>query len=140
MPRWLEFHDSTLRSVTQTDVSVHIVLDGYVHRWDVDADVWHGTGWQQSVRIIIRQVDGRLAAPVLPVEIADGQLVVGEAVYDNLVRMPLTASEPTNLRLEFDGQETLEVVGGGVRIESVGEPRFIEDLPADLRPPTDEDL
>ncbi len=140
VPRWLEFHDSTLRSITQTDVSVHIVLDGYVHRWEVNDGTWRGTGWEQSVRIIIRNVDGRLAAPTLPVEIADGWLSVGEAVYDNLVRIPVTASEPINLRLEFDGQETLDVAGGGVRIEPVGEPRFIEDLPADLRPPTNEEL
>jgi hypothetical protein len=104
VPCWLEFHDSTLRSLTQTNAAVHIVLDAYVHRWETDGQTWRGTGWEQPVRITVSKMDGRLAAPVLPAELAAGRLLVGAAIYDNLVRLPLDAAEPFNLRLELVGR------------------------------------
>ena len=68
------------------------------------------------------------------IDCASCKLRVGVASYDNLVRLPVDASEPTNLHIELVGQGVLDVEGNAVRVESVGEPRYIEDLPPDMRP------
>ena len=54
--------------------------------------------------------------------------------HDKLVSLPVDASEPTSLRLELVGLDVVNVEGGAVRVESVGEPRYIEDLTPDMRP------
>ena len=48
--------------------------------------------------------------------------------------LPFNASDATSLWLQLMNADIVEFVGRGVRIEAVGEARFVEDLPADLRP------
>ena len=76
--------------------------------------------------------------PVLPAEIGDGRLRVGDFVHKNLVPLPFESQGPTSLRLELIGLslQTVDVIGDGVRLAPTGEPRYVEDLPADLRPQT----
>ena len=130
----LEFHDSTLAAVNHTTKDVEVILDAYVHRWDTVGESWTGTGSRQPVRILIRDVGGRSIAPVLPVDISDGRLRVGTITHDNLVRLPFNASDAISLWLRLTNDDVVEFVGGGVQIDTVGEARFIEDLPADLLP------
>jgi hypothetical protein len=131
---WLEFHDSTLAVVNHTTKDVVVELDAYVHRWDAVGDSWTGTGWMQPVRILISDVGGRSIAPALPVDISDGRLRVGTITHDNMVRFPFTALVVISLWLRLTNGDIVEFVGGGVQIDAVGEARFVEDLPADLRP------
>jgi hypothetical protein len=97
---------------------------------------WRGTGWVQAVRITVSTFEGDLPSPLLPGEIAGGWLRVGGATYDNVVQLPFDATQPFHLRFEVVGREVLDVdlVGDGIRFETMGEPRFIEDLPDDMLP------
>jgi hypothetical protein len=131
---WLEFHDSTLTAVNDTTKDVEVVLDAYVHRWDTVGGSSKGTGWMQPFRILICDVSGRSVAPVLPIDIADGRLSVGTITHDNLVRLPLKASDAIRLLLQLTNGDVVEFVGRSVQVEAVGEARFVEDLPSDLRP------
>jgi hypothetical protein len=131
---WIEFHDSTLVGVNHTTNDVEVILDAYVHRWDILGDAWTGTGWVQPVRILISDVGGRSIAPVLPVDISYGRLRVGTISYDNMVRLPFNASDAIGLRLQLTNADVVEFIGRGVHIDAVGDARFVEDLPADLRP------
>lgn len=131
---WLEFHDSTLAAVNHITTDVEVVLDAYVHRWDISGDTWRGTGWIQAVRILIRDVDVRAVAPMLPMHISDGRLRVGAVTHDNLVPLPFDASDATSLWLQLTNADIVEYLGRGGRIDAVGEARFVEVLPADLRP------
>jgi hypothetical protein len=130
---WLEFHDSTIAAVNHTSRNVEIVLNAYVHRWDAEGDSWTGTGWMQPVRILIGDVDGSIA-PVLPIGISDGRLAVGTITHDGLVRLPLKTSDATRLWLQLTNADVVEFIGRAVQIDVFGEARFVEDLPADLRP------
>jgi hypothetical protein len=131
---WLEFHDSTLSAVNQTAEDVEVGLDAYVHRWDALSDSWKGTGWMQPVRVLISEVGGRSVVPILPVEISDGHLAVATIIHDHLVRLPFNASGGVRLWLQLTNGDVVDFNGRAVQIDAVGEARFVEDLPADLRP------
>ncbi len=87
----------------------------------------------QPVRIPIGDVDASIA-PVIPVGISNGRLAVGTITYDGLILFPLKASDAVSLRLQLTNADVVEFIGRGVQIDVVGEARFVEDLPADLRP------
>jgi hypothetical protein len=131
---WLEFHDSTLATVNYTANDVEVVLDAYVHRWETLGASWTGTGWMRPVRILISDVGGGPIARVLPIDISDGRLRVGTITHDNLVRLPFNASDAISLWLQLTNADVVEFIGHAVHIDAVGEARFVEDLPDDLRP------
>lgn len=133
MATWIEFHDSALVALNHTGADLEVVLNAYVHRWDTLGDRWTGTGWLQPVRILMSDVGGRSVAPVLPIDISDGRLRVGAVTHD-LVPLPFKGSHAINLWLQLTNADVLEFVGRGVAIDAVGEARYVEDLPADLRP------
>lgn len=134
MATWLEFHDSTLLTLTvMTGNTLRMVLKGYIHRWQFEGDRWQGTGWTQLVQITVG-TDQRVLVPALPADVVSGRLSVGPIAQDNLVRLPMDASDSVTLRLDLVGQDALDMVGHSVRVESFGEPTYIEALPADLRP------
>jgi hypothetical protein len=59
---------------------------------------------------------------------------VGTITHDNMVRLPFNASDAISVWLQLTNAEVLEFVGRGVHIDVVGDARFVEDLPSDLRP------
>ncbi len=121
-------------AVSYTSSDVEVVLDAYVHRWEAMGDSWKGAGWIQPVRILMRDVVDGSIKPVLPIDISDGRLRVGLITHDNLVRLPFNASDAVSLSLQLTNADVLEFYGRGVNIDVVGEGRFVEDLPDDLRP------
>jgi hypothetical protein len=134
LPSWIEFHDSTLTRINRTDQQCQLVLDAYVHRWEARGDEWTGTGLMQVVHIIVGDPFGPLAStPVLPALISDGRIRAGDATYD-LVPLPFEASSDVDLWLQIDTIGTVAITGHGVRVEAVGEGRYVEDLPAEWRP------
>jgi len=133
-PSWIEFHDSHLVGVAFGDAGVELSLDAYVHAWDVIEDQRRGTGWMQPVKI--KAIDARASAvpDVLPVDISDGQMIVGTVPYRNLVPLPFSASESMHLRLEFVTGDFLDLTGSAVNVVASGSARYVEDLPADFWP------
>jgi hypothetical protein len=113
------------------------LFDAYVHRWDAQASGWKGTGWSQPVRILVRNAVGSLVVPVLPAAVSDGRLRLGDVERRNLVQFPLEFSGDIDLWLETVTADAVNVVGRGVRIEAMGDGRYLEDLPAELRPDAD---
>ncbi len=134
MTDWLEFHDSTLIAVVARETQVELLLDAYIHRWKrLDAD-WRGTGWMQSVRIVVDNAIGPVGAPLLPIEIADGRVQLGTAAPGDPVRLPLHASGRIGIWLQLTSAGVVALTGTAMRIEAAGDARFIEELPADMRP------
>ena len=132
MPAWIEFHDSTLLALNVVGTDVELLLDAYVHHWQMADGTWRGTGWAQPVRITVRAVVGEPAAVAAPAEIADGRMRLG-AVDHDLVRLPLAQNDTVHLRLELVGG-SLDIRGSGVLVETLGEARYVEDLPWELPP------
>lgn len=88
----------------------------------------------QAVRILISDIRDGSISPVLPVDISDGRLRVGTIIHDNMIHLPFNASDAISLLLQLTNADVVEFIGSGVRIDVVGEARFVEDLPADVRP------
>jgi hypothetical protein len=71
---------------------------------------------------------------MLPVEISDGWVRLGAVAYNNLVRLPLQASGGIRIWLQLNTADVVQLTGSAVRIETIEEARYVEELPADLRP------
>ena len=134
MTEWLEFHDSILTGVDARETRVELLLDAYIHRWEKHDEQWRGTGWMQGVRIVVSNVVGPLAMPVLPAEIAVGWLRRGAVAHNDLVRLPLEASAVISISLQLNTDDVVEFTGSAVRIEATTDARYVEELPADMRP------
>jgi hypothetical protein len=130
---WLEFHDSTLTGFDAGEAHVELLLDAYIHRWETLNEGWRGTGWMQNVRIVVSNAIVLSAVPLLPVEISDGRLQLGAVAPNDLV-LPLQASGAIRIWLQLTTADVVEVTGNAVRIEVTADARYIEELPADLRP------
>jgi hypothetical protein len=138
MSDWLELHDSRLVAMEHLGAMVRLWLDGYVHRWELAAGGWLGTGWARAVKITMDGVTTPVVSLKLPVEIAGGVLQYGNINRDNALPLPLATSQAASLRLQIAADEgEFRIDGRGLRIEAEGEARFIENLPADLRPNAD---
>jgi hypothetical protein len=134
MPDWLEFHDSDLTQVTTTEGQIACVLDTYIHRWESGPGGWVGTGWMQQVRIVLSGAPAPPALPLLPEEIADGSLLLGEEDANGLVPVPFQASGKVRLWLQLGTADEIALSGTAVRIEAIADARYLEALPADFRP------
>ena len=134
MTDWLEFHDSILTGFDARETRVELLLDAYIHRWERLNDEWRGTGWMQSVRIVVSNALGLSAVPPLPVEVSDGRLQLGAAAPNDIVRLPLQASGGIRLWLQLITADVGELTGNAVIIETTADARYIEELSADLRP------
>jgi hypothetical protein len=129
----IEFHDSTIVAIAQEGTSLRLSVDAYVHRWELVAGKWKGTGWKQPVQIIM--VGATCARPSeLPARLYTGEIRASQVKYDNMVPLPFALSEPVTLRLEFDTAELLEVCGRDIAIEPTGPGRYIEELPDEFKP------
>jgi hypothetical protein len=129
----VEFHDSNLLAVRASEPGVTLQLDAYVHRWERVDKSWHGSGWMQTVDVVLPGSRTAVSSE-LPLRISGGTVTVGHTRYDNMVFLPLTIAGPTTLRLELENGEALEVVAQGFSMLTVGPGRFVESLPADCQP------
>ncbi len=149
MPEWLEFHDSTLTAVTVVGRDLELTLEGYVHRWVEEDGAWKGEGWARP--ILIRVVEATVLPTMegLPL-LLDGGWLRTEAGRVSFPQIPAALTGPVELYLDSgevapsarsdsalpraEGDVFFRVRGSGLTIRPVGEGRFIEQLPADMRP------
>jgi hypothetical protein len=135
LPSWIEFHDSTLTAINASAATREIVLDAYVHRWELIDGEWRGTGWEQPVRIVMQNAVGPSHKWALPAAISDGELRTSAVAGGMLVPLPFKSSDDFDLSLRLMDASVVDISGRGLQIEAVGEARFIEDLPEDMSPP-----
>jgi hypothetical protein len=75
--------------------------------------------------------------PNLPVDISCGEIRLDGTLHKNMVRLPFVASQAVELSLQLVGDFVLEISGRGARVESFGNARYVEELPADMMPEAD---
>jgi hypothetical protein len=126
----IEIHDSTVAEISERDgtVIVHFV-PAYLHKSEGRPAFDSGTGWVQEVRLIFSGASVSGDFLDWPCDIMDGEIILGGERHRNLIPVPLEVSTPTELRLICDSVHTVTVSGRGVRLELVGEPRYVEDFP-----------
>lgn len=126
----IEIHDSTVAEIGERDgrVVVHFV-PAYLHKSEGRPAFDSGTGWVQEVRLIFSEASVSGDFPDWPCNIMGGEIILGGERHRNLIPVPLEVGTPTELRLVCDARHTVTVTGRGVRLELVGEPRYVEDFP-----------
>lgn len=81
-----------------------------------------------NVRLILHDASVSGDLPDLPCAVMGGELVVGGARHDNSMPVPFEAAECVELRLIFDEMHSATVAGRGVRLELLGEARYVEEF------------
>lgn len=125
----IELHDSTVGEIAtrEREVIVHL-LPAYLHKSERRPSIDAGTGWVQDARLIFADASASGGFPDLPCDVMDGELIVGTERHDNQIPVPLRITAHTELRLIFGSMHTLTITGKGVRLELLGEPRYVEEF------------
>ncbi|HEY7220575.1 MAG TPA: hypothetical protein VH985_19525 [Candidatus Binatia bacterium] len=103
-------------------------LPAYPHKSKGRPGFDAGTGWVQDARLIFADASATGDFPELPCDVMDGELIFGDERRDNHIPIPLAITAPTELRLVFDSIHTVTVTGRGVRLELLGEARYVEEF------------
>jgi hypothetical protein len=125
----IEIHDSTVAEISNRDgtVLVHF-LPAYLHKSEGRPAFDSGTGWVQEARLIFSEASVSGDFPDWPCDIMGGEIIVDGERHDNLIPVPLEVTKLTELRLVCDDIHTVTVRGRGVRLELVGDPRYVEEV------------
>jgi len=125
----IELHDTTVAEIAEREgaIIVHF-LPAYLHKSEGRPGFDSGTGWVQEARLIFADASASGDFPELPCDVMDGELLVGAERHDNEIPVPLVVTAHTVLRLVFDSMHTVTVTGQGVRLELLGEPRYVEEF------------
>ena len=108
-------------------VTVHF-LPAYLHKSEGRPGLDPGTGWVQEARLFFAEASVSGDVPDFPCEVVEGELVVGAERYDNAIPVPLEVTAHVELRLVFDATHTVAISGRSVRLELLGEPRYVEEF------------
>jgi len=125
----IEIHDSTVVEISKQDgtVVVHF-LPAYLHKSEGRPAFDSGTGWGQEARLIFSEASVSGNFPDWPCDIMDGEIIVDGKRHDNLIPVPLDVAKFTELRLVCDSIHIVKVTGCGVRLDLIGEPKYIEEV------------
>ena len=125
----IEIHDSRVAEISEDHgtVIVHF-LPAYLHKSEGRPGFDSGTGWVQEARLIFAEALVSGDFPDWSCDILDGEIIVDGVRHANWIPVPLEAAKLTELHLICDSINTLTVTGRGVRLELVGEPRYVEEF------------
>ena len=128
--RIIELHDSTVGAISRVGNSLVVEFrPAYVHSSDGRPGLDPGTGWAQDADLVIREADCGPTAAELPAWISDGELIVGEERFPNVVPIPLDRRrDEVQLDLVMVTAETFSIRGRGVELKLLGDARFIENF------------
>jgi hypothetical protein len=128
MPDFLEFHDSTIVSLSTDQQSLHIGIDAYVHRWLQVEGKWIGRGWIQPVRLKLSTA-GAPPNLKLPADLSTGSVELDGRVHHNILVLPCRSRGPARITFTLVTGELIELTGSDFETEATGEGRLLEDLP-----------
>ncbi|WP_425616306.1 hypothetical protein NA78x_006251 [Anatilimnocola sp. NA78] len=123
-------HDSDLLSVETTADDIRVRMRAYIHR-SPEQSGGKGTGWIQEVEVALQ--DGVILAtiPELPSWLDTGS-IKGSAEQHNLIPLPCEIVDDLQFELISLAQERLVVRATALKIQRLGEPKFVEQTPADF--------
>ena len=124
--RAIEFHDSTLDSVTVngSDVVLHF-SSAYIHQSDGNPGWDAGSGWVQEARLHISGASLTGGISNLPCDLWDGRLRLDGKLSEML---PIPLDYQGHVQLDLEEMETLRIFGTYVRLELVGEASYVEEF------------
>jgi hypothetical protein len=126
----LEIHDSTLKGVERRGSSLTLVFEpGYVHRSEQRPGIDAGTGWNETVHVIVAGGEAHGNLTSLPEELSGGSLQCGVTTHENSVPIPLQFTGPVSLQLTCSSGLSVVVVGHSVSAALVGTGSYVEAFP-----------
>jgi hypothetical protein len=125
----VELHDSQVVKTTWSGRDLVLHLSAYLHQSEGRPDQDRGTGWTQEADLRVGMAT-LIEEPTASLWILDGTIEVGQRVFDNLLPMPFDYPEPVVVKLS-GAEGTLHASGVGVSLTLLGNPVFVEDVPAD---------
>jgi hypothetical protein len=126
--RAMEFHDSTFDGVEREGTDVMLRFSAaYIHQSEGEPGVDAGSGWTQELRLQISDASfsGEMLDP--PCDLWDGSVSLDNQRFDNCVPIPLDYRGRIEVNLVQDGK--LTVVGSRLRVELLGQPKYVEEFP-----------
>ena len=129
--RAIEIHDSVLAAVSfsQGEAQLHF-SSVYIHQSEGVPLRDAGSGWVQKAVLRIHDAKMQGAFTEFPVDLSDGQTLVGQNVLDNEIPVPLRHKGAFELRLQpmWQGQGVVSFTGSGAELELLGEPEYVEEF------------
>lgn len=127
--RAIEFHDSTLASVSQINTSVVLRFSAaYVHESIGEPGVDAGSGWYQPATFTV--TGARLVSRAsTPATLAGGFVRARDTLHRNVVPVGRPLCGTIELSISSSAGETLVVHGDTLIIELSSEPPRAEDFP-----------
>jgi hypothetical protein len=123
----LELHDSTVVEVTRRGGTVVVEFrPASLHKSEGRPGVDAGTCWVQDARLIFTEASITGVLADLPCNVMDGDLAVDAGVQENVISVPVDSAGPCTLRLALDDVHVVTIVGRSVRLELVGQARYVE--------------
>jgi hypothetical protein len=125
----IEFHDSTVLSITIGPSNVKLLLSAYVHRSEGEPGIDPTTGWSQEAKLefVCATIEGKV--PVLPLRLADGCVTVGGRSMADLLFAPSSYEGQIAVKLTFEDSSEVVLEATALRVELTGNATFIEDVP-----------
>jgi hypothetical protein len=123
MNRAIEFYDSTLLSM-KLDGELRVELSAYVHSSDGEPGRDAGSGWEQSVELVLKDPVVEVA-PSGTVLLYDGSLHVDDKLASDLLPLPFVGAGTVLLCL-YGAEGELRARGSHFEVVARGEARFIE--------------
>ena len=125
--RAIEFHDSTFDSLERVGANLTLRFSAaYIHESNREPGRDAGSGWIQEARLHVIGASLSGEIPELPCDLWDGNIRLGTDLFQ-MVPIPLDYKGIVEINLEQNGK--IRVVGTGVRLELVGEPKYVEEFP-----------
>jgi hypothetical protein len=119
----IELHDSWVAGITLHGGEALVALrPAYVHR--------DGSGWTQDIALMIHRASVTGAVAILPVDISEGTLHVGDHAFPNLVPIASAPDITVALELVLTSGEAIMVRGHGLDVVVRSEAKYVEPSPS----------
>ncbi len=126
----LEFHDSTIASVTADGDSLTVHFDpAYIHQSIGIPGESPGNGFLQSVEMVFSNATWTVPPPELNQWISDGSLTIDGKRFSNGIPIPFSAAGAVTAEFVLASGEALVVSAAAVRCDVRGEATWIESFP-----------
>ena|ERR1035437_6910993 len=126
----IEIHDSEVAEIGECDGTVTVHFQSvYLHKSEGRPAYDSGTGWVQEAQLVISEASVSGDFPDWPCSMVGGEIILDGERHCNLIPVPLEVRKLTELRLICDDIHTVTIKGRGVRLELVGVPRYVEEVP-----------
>jgi hypothetical protein len=129
MNQAIEFHDSTLSSISEKRGTVVLHFDkAYIHQSKGKPGIDNGTGWLQAIDIELTGAEIDSMPHDFPVDLDDGVIVINDESSKNGLALPVEASGEVKLNLKTVTGEELKITARHISSIEKSELEYVEEF------------